>query len=205
MLLINGSQTALYAEEMQEAFKLRHEIFVDEKGWEAIRRPDCHEVDEFDNSHALHMLMFEDGKLSGYQRMLPTTRPYLLSKIYPHLCEDDLPNDEHVWEWTRYAVRKEYRLGGRKLSPTSNRLLSGIVEWGLLTGVHSIVIEMNPIWMLRLVQLHFRVHPLGFAKKIDGEDTLAVLAKFDKRTLAKLQEFRGDSRPVIDFSKQLIA
>ena len=38
------------------------------------------------------------------------------------------------------------------LSPVGNSLLSGIVEWGLASGVSTIIIQMNPLWLLRLVQ-----------------------------------------------------
>jgi acyl-homoserine lactone synthase len=56
---------------------------------------------------------------------------------------------------------------------------------------------MNPIWMLRLVQLHFRITPLGIPQEIDEESVVAVTAAFDARTLARLRSVRGDSRPAI--------
>ena len=39
----------------------------------------------------MHMLYIERGKVLGYQRMLPTTRPYLLSEVMPELCEVEHP------------------------------------------------------------------------------------------------------------------
>lgn len=197
MLLIPGNEVDQYPIEMDAAYRLRHQVFVAEMGWEELAKPDGRETDQFDQDKALHMLLYEGKELIGYQRMLPTTGDYLLNSIYPHLCETELPNAPHVWEWTRFAVKKEHRKSGRKLSPAGNRLLSAIVEWGLSTGVDSIVIEMNPIWMLTLVQLHFRVHPLGIVHQLSGADTLAVTAYFDKRTLARLQELRGDEKPVL--------
>ncbi len=38
------------------------------------------------------------------------------------------------------------------LSPVANALLSGIVEWGPGSGVDTIIVEMNSLWILRLVQ-----------------------------------------------------
>lgn len=198
MLIIEGQNAHLYPNKMQDAFRLRHQIFVEEKGWEDIRKVDGLETDQFDTDEALHMLMYEKDELVGYQRLLPTTSPYLLSKVYPYLCEQDLPNDTEIWEWTRFAVPKKHRKGGRKLSPIGNALLSAIVEWGLEKGVHSIVIEMNPIWLLRLVQLHFRVVPLGITHEISDEETLAVIASFDERTLKRLQEMRGNHEKIIN-------
>ena len=114
------------------------------------------------------MLYIEEGKVLGYQRMLPSTRPHLLSYVMPELCEVERPVGPHVWKWTRYCVVQGHRDRGRALSPIGNALLSGIVEWGLYSGISTIIIEMTPIWLLRLVQLHFRTMPLGLPRLIGG-------------------------------------
>lgn len=202
MLFIDSSNIDQYRTEMNDAYRLRHQIFVEEKGWEDLRKTDQRERDQFDDVRALHMLQYEDDTLIGYQRMLPTTEPYLLSEVYPFLCEEEVPRDPQIWEWTRFAVAKEHRKAGRKLSPLASQLLLNIVEWGLMNSVHSIVIEMNPLWLLRLVQLHFRVKPLGFPHRIDGEETLAVIASFDERTKSRLIEIGGPltslTKPAMD-------
>lgn len=186
-----------YQDAMEQAYRLRHQVFVTEKGWHDLAKPDGREIDQFDDGHAVHMLAMQDDRVVGYQRMLPTTRPYLLTEVLPDLCEVEAPRSPHVWEWTRYAVQRDVRDRGRILSPVGSALLAGIVEWGLESGVESIVIEMNPLWLLRLVQLHFRVTPLGLPVRISGEDTLAVVAAFDRRTLRRLRETRGDEASVL--------
>lgn len=186
-----------YTNAMEQAFRLRHQVFVEEKGWTALARPDGREIDAFDDDHALHMLAIQEAHVVGYQRMLPTTRPYLLTEVLPDLCEVEPPRSPRVWEWTRYAVARGHRDRGRILSPVGSALLTGIVEWGLESGVEAIVIEMNPLWLLRLVQLHFRVTPLGLPQPISGEDTVAVSAAFDHRTLKRLRETRGAQESVL--------
>jgi acyl-homoserine lactone synthase len=76
-------------------------------------------------------------------------------------------------------------------------LLSAIVEWGLESGISRIIIEMDPIWLLRLVQLHFRVTPLGIPVRMGASDVVAVVAAFDERTLARMQEMRGNAQRVL--------
>lgn len=186
-----------YASALEQAFRLRHQVFVEEKGWADLARPDGREIDQFDDDHAVHMLAMQEDRVVGYQRMLPTTRPYLLTEVLPELCEVEAPRGAHVWEWTRYAVQRDCRDRGRILSPVGSALLTAIVEWGLENGIRAIVIEMNPLWLLRLVQLHFRVTPLGLPRSVAGEDTVAVSAAFDERTLKRLRETRGDSASVI--------
>jgi acyl-homoserine lactone synthase len=195
--IVAADNISAYADAMEQAYRLRHTVFVEEMGWSNLRRPDGREIDQFDDGRALHMLYLEGDRLVGYQRMLPSMRPHLLSSVLPHLCDGDFPVGPHIWEWTRYCVTKEHRDRGRLLSPVGNLLLSAVVEWGLENGVSKIIIEMNPIWLLRLVQLHFRVTPLGIPQE-DGKDSIvAVTAAFDARTLARLRHVRGDDRAAI--------
>ncbi len=196
--IVTPENAHLYREEMEQAYRLRHRVFVDEMKWTDLTKPDGREIDQFDDGHAVHMLYIDsEGKVLGYQRMLPSTRPHLLSDVLPQLCEDERPVGPHIWEWTRYCVEPAHRERGRTLSPVANALLSGIVEWGLESGVNTIIIEMNPLWLLRLVQLYFRTIPLGLPQPIGGQDTVAVTAAFDRRTLARLQEMRGNSDRVL--------
>ncbi|RUY21272.1 GNAT family N-acetyltransferase [Mesorhizobium sp. M7A.F.Ca.US.001.04.1.1] len=195
LLVVTSQNSEEYQAELDQAFRLRHNVFVEEKGWTDLRREDGREIDRFDDEHAVHMLFTAEERVVGYQRMLPSTRPHLLSEVLPNLCEGERPVGENIWEWTRYCVEPQYRERGRMLSPVANALLSGIVEWGLDRSIDTIIIEMNPLWLLRLVQLHFRVTPLGLPKIIGGEETVAVTASFDERTLARLHETRKATPP----------
>jgi acyl-homoserine lactone synthase len=199
--IVTPENQHLFRDEMEQAYRLRHRVFVDEMKWTDLTKPDGREIDQFDNGHAVHMLYVDDGKVHGYQRMLPSTRPHLLSDVMPQLCEDERPVGPHIWEWAQYCVEPAHRERGRALSPVANALLSGIVEWGLESGISTIIIEMNPLWLLRLVQLHFRTIPLGLPQRIGDQDVVAVTATFDRRTLLRLQEMRGDSRRVLAASQ----
>jgi acyl-homoserine lactone synthase len=74
------------------------------------------------------------------------------------------------------------------------------VEWGLAVGISTIIIQMNTLWLFPLVQLHFKTIPLGLPRNIEGEDTIAVTASFDGRTLARLHHMRGNSDRVLHAS-----
>jgi acyl-homoserine lactone synthase len=188
MLIVTSESLGQHRDLMRQAHALRHRVFVEEMGWEDLRRSDGLEIDQFDDDRAVHMLHVEGGRVLGYQRMLPSTRPHLLSDVLPQLCEGERPIGDHIWEWTRYCVLPEHRERGRKLSPVALSLLTGIVEWGLPRAIDTIIIEMDPLWLLRLVQLHFRVTPLGLPHRMEGRDVLAVTARFDVLTLARLRE-----------------
>jgi acyl-homoserine lactone synthase len=60
-----------------------------------------------------------------------------------------------------------------------------------------VIAEIEPITMLRLIQLHFRPVPLGLPIRIAGRDTIAVTLAFDWRTLNRLSDMRGDRKSVL--------
>ncbi len=195
--IVSAENEHRYRDEMEQAYRLRHRVFVDELGWTELAKQDGREVDQFDNKYAVHMLYVERGKVLGYQRMLPSTRPHLLSEISPQLCEGERPVGAHIWECSRHCVAQGHRDRGRFAAPIANMLLSGLVEWGLENGISMAIIEIDPLLLLRLVQLHFRMLPLGLPQKIKGKDFIAVTATFDWRTLERLRELRGNRRRVL--------
>jgi acyl-homoserine lactone synthase len=195
--ILRGNQLGEFRSYMEQALRLRHKVFVDEMKWEALRKEDEREIDQFDDEHAIHMLAIEGETVIGYHRMLATTRPHLLSHILPELCEGERPEGQNIWELTRFCVEKTRRERGRGFCPTTNRLLSAMVEWGLSYGVDRVIMELDLLWVLRLLQHYFRVTSLGLPKRMGDTEAIAIVVAFDKRTLARLQEMRGDSNSVI--------
>ncbi|TGW07720.1 GNAT family N-acetyltransferase, partial [Mesorhizobium sp. M2D.F.Ca.ET.145.01.1.1] len=47
--------------------RLRYQIFVEEMGWEDLRRPDGFEVDQFDHDEAVHQIVIRGNEVAGYQ------------------------------------------------------------------------------------------------------------------------------------------
>jgi acyl-homoserine lactone synthase len=196
--IVTPENDYLYRHEMEQAHRLRHQVFVEEMGWTNLAKPDGREIDQFDDKHAVHMLYIEHGRALGYQRLLPSTRPHLLSEIMPQLCEGERPVGPHIWELTRHCVERGHREKTCGIaSLIANILLSGLVEWGLKHGVSSVIVEIEPITLLRLIQLHFRPLALGLPIRIAGRDTIAVILTFDWRTLERLRETRGNRHSVL--------
>src|SRR6202047_3609165 len=119
-----------YRDEMEQAYRLRHQVYVKEMGRADLAKADGRDVDQFDNKYAVHMLYIERGEVLGYQRLLPTTRPHLLSDVMPELCEVERPIGADIWEISRHCVAPGNRTGGRYASPIANALGSGLLEWG---------------------------------------------------------------------------
>ncbi len=186
-----------YRDEMEQGYRLRHQVYVWEMGRTDLAKPDGRDVDQFDNKHAVHMLYIEDGKVLGYQRLLPSTRPHLLSDITPELCEVERPIGANIWEISRHCIARGHRSGGPYMSPIANALGSGLLEWAFECGVARFIVEIEPVELLPLVQLRFQPLPLGLPHKIHGRDVIAVTLTFDGRTLERFHEMRGDRGRVL--------
>jgi N-acyl-L-homoserine lactone synthetase len=114
----------------------------------------------------------------------------------PELCEIEHPVGADIWEWTRFCVERGRREKGRAVCPITNMLLTAVVEWGMECGVSKLIVETNPTWLLRMVQLHFRLMQLGLPRTMEGQDIIAVTISFDSRTFARLQEMRGTKKKI---------
>lgn len=181
---------------LEQAFRLRHEVFVEEMGWELLRRADGREIDQFDDEDATHLLATHEGVVAGYFRSRPTNRPHLLSDVHSHLCQRDYPRAWNVVEWTRYCVAPAKR-GESAFGGVGSELIVGGLEWSLDQGIHDVVLEYHPAWIARFMGLGFKVHPLGLPAEIDGDPIIAVHMRFDERALALTREARGISHSVL--------
>jgi len=197
--VLSGEDAKYYPELMREVYRLRHEIFVKEMGWHELARADGLEIDQFDYPEAVHHICVRGNKVVGYQRLLPSTMPNLLSEVFPYLCEGPQPKGQNIYELTRYCVAPAHREGRRGLSSVGSELMAGCVEWGLAEGVDKVVIEFETVWVLRLLQLKFMARPLGYETQIGRQKIVATELTFGEGTLKSIQAYRGSNENVTTY------
>ena len=137
--VVTGDNKHLYGDALQQYFRLRHEIFVEERGWKDLQRPDGLEVDRYDNEHAVYLLAIDRERVVGGQRLYPTLLPHMISDVFAHMAGRGIPSAFDVFEWTRYFVVRERRTGR-----TDCRLLAAVQEFCLNEGIAELtaVVEM---------------------------------------------------------------
>lgn len=196
--VIEGHNAHLFAREMDQLYRLRHEVFVDERGWRDLWKPDGREIDQFDNAAAIHFGVFRNGNAVGYQRLLPTLGPHLLSDVYPWLCEvGPIPRGPQIIEWGRTCVARRYR-GGSRPNRISAELFLAFLEYCLPRNITECTGESDPAYISGFLQLGFDVVPLGLPQHIDDGPVVAVRMRFDDSTLAKTREVVGIPHSVIE-------
>lgn len=195
--VVTAENKHLYEKEMIDQFRIRHEIYVEELGWEALRRPDGLERDPFDTDDATYLLAIEENRVVGGSRFTPTTKPHLLSEIFPHLCEvRGVVRAPDIVEWTRmYAIKeKRPKFQGKG---TIGRIWSGAIEY-CLTEHFSAFTFIFQIWQLPLMhECGWKLSPLGLPASIENDWWLPAMVQIDESVLQRTRRFYNISGSVL--------
>ena len=173
--IISGSAIAQQWDVMEAVWRFRHRHFVERFGWEGIRQPDGREIDQFDTPDAIHLALLSGRTVVGYTRLLPTSKPHLLSDVYPHLmCGRDWPQGFKIYEWTRCVAEE----GNLKLNgvPVSHLLMTGVMEFCLVAGIASVIVETHPKLVNLLMQTGWDVRFLAEPSILDGKPVAPIEA-----------------------------
>jgi N-acyl-L-homoserine lactone synthetase len=69
----------LYESVLDDYFRIRHQIYVVERAWKELERPDGREIDQFDTPRAIYLMAMEGRRVVGSHRLVPTDGPTLMS------------------------------------------------------------------------------------------------------------------------------
>lgn len=101
--VVTAENRALYEREIEEFYRLRREVFVEELGW-TIPVRDGMEIDQYDDERAVYGFTFDyEQKLTMACRYRPTDDRSLLTDVFRHAVapEHGDPTGPGVWEITR--------------------------------------------------------------------------------------------------------
>jgi acyl-homoserine lactone synthase len=185
--IISAVNRHLYEDILEEHFRIRHDIFVEERRWETLRKPDKREVDSFDNEDTIYLLALEGRRVIGGHRLYPTTKPSMMSEIFPHLADvRGYPSDPLIWEWSRYFIVRDRRDGNLNL-----QLMAAVQEFCLAEGIEKISAIMETWWLPRFQEAGFVVAPLGLPALVENAWTMAALIDVSRDTLRAINERTG--------------
>jgi len=175
------------ADLLEENFRLRHRIFVDLQGWEALRRADARDVDAFDTEESTHLLLTDGGELVGGSRLTPLNKPNLLQTVFSGLVQDQLPAEPSLGaDWTRFYVRPDRR-EGRRRAPESAALFCAVMEYALLQGYSYITFVSSLSMLEHGTSVGWRITPLGVPAQIDCKLAVAAWIEVSELALANVR------------------
>lgn len=184
--LITSENRELFSEQLEEMWRQRYEVFVEQLGWD-LPCQGRREIDQFDRDDTAYLIVNDnDGSTIGSQRMIPTTGPCLLSDVFSELCDGELPRGDDIWEVSRTYMLP--RKGGEKSgSRVAAELICGGIEFALLYDVRQLVFELNIELLPQFLSVHWDVMPLGLPRDMDGETLVAQAVNITSTTLSNLR------------------
>jgi acyl-homoserine lactone synthase len=174
MILI-GSQRHEPAKEplLRTMFEARKQVFVDLLKWDVPVLDGRYEVDQFDNEHAVYLIVADAaGDHLGSARLLPTTRPHILDSLFANLCAGAPPRSHDCFEITRFCLGRNQN--ARERLETRNRLVSAIAQYALESGISAYTGVAELAWLQQILAFGWRCRPLGVPQVIGGR-TLGAL------------------------------
>ena len=86
------------------------------------------EIDAYDAVQTIYLLArpTPNGSIAASARLLPTTQPHLMSDLFPHLCQEELPAGATVWEASRFCTAPG--TSRRERLPLLWQIFCGIME-----------------------------------------------------------------------------
>jgi acyl-homoserine lactone synthase len=196
--VVTSRNALLYKDALHDMYHLRHRIFVERMGWEALRKDDRLEKDQFDTDDAIYMLLTQDdGTVIGTHRMLPTTKPHLFSDVFSKACAvKGVQRGEKILELTRTCVDEEL-LDRKATELARKRIMVGLFEFCLRAGYEQVTIFTPTDLLFRYLLIGIDIKPLGMPMDIDGNKQVAVIVTVDQRALDAMRFALGVPEPQV--------
>lgn len=177
-------------------YRTRYDIYVRQRKWIALDRPDKREIDQFDTDETAYLFAIEGDKVVGSIRAVPTLQPTLLSDIFPELNIRGPIERPDVFELSRIFVLPEWR-GERAKPQLEVGLRAAAFEYGLSMGLGGFTSVIETWWLPRFQADGWKIRPLGLPVEIDGMSVVAVYITCDEETWLTMCERRGLTRELL--------
>jgi len=194
--VVSHANRHLYRDALEEYFRLRHQIYVVERRWTEIARPDGREIDQFDTPDTVYLMAMEGSRVVGSHRLVPTSRPTLMSDLFPQLALRGLVRRPDAYELSRVFVVQDRR-GDHVRPRVESVIMAGTMEFGLIEGLSQFTIVMETWWLPRFQELGWNPRPLGVAVDINGMSCIGVTINVTEEAWRETCRKRGVERPVL--------
>lgn len=177
-------------------YRTRHDIFVKQRKWMALDRPDKREIDQFDTNDTTYLFAIENDKVVASVRAVPTLHSTMLRDIFPELNLRGPIERSDVLEFSRIFVLPEWR-GERAKPQLEVALRASIFEYALSVGLAGYTGIMETWWLPRFQADGWKVTPLGLPVEMDGMSVLGVYITCDEESWTTMCERRGLSSKLL--------
>ncbi len=171
---------------LRAMFEARKRVFVDLLKWDIPVLDGRFEIDQFDDSHAIYIILTDrEHRHLGSARLLPTTRPGILDTLYLDLCDAPPPAGDRVFEITRFCLSPDMRAAERRI--VRNKLVSALAAFAVGNGIETYTGVAEKGWLDQILTFGWDCRLLG-APRTDGRAVLgAIRINIDAETIPALE------------------
>lgn len=209
--IVTHENRSLYTEALDEMFRLRYQVAVNEMGWPLPNAKDGYDIDEFDTEDSIYLLEYaDDGRMVACARLNPTTKPNLLSEIFPNYCDfGTIPKDEKIYEYSRYMVTKQGLSQAEFIKARANITLA-VNEFCLAYGINQVTL-LTYMKNYPIAAHIWDTMPLGTPQIYAGDGTqyIAAICTLTEEGLERSRKYAGVTDKVasmvvpLTYAKQL--
>lgn len=184
---------------LTEMHRQRKAVFIDKLKWRLEHTAGL-EIDTYDSADAIYLIEAETQS-AGVQvsaRLLPTTRPHLLSEVFSDLCADPLPRGSNVWEATRFCPAPETPNGAPRHAMLG-RIVAGIMETALIFGIERVTYVADAGLAPLAKAAGWEVRALGPPRGKGRTKVQAFVAEIDGAGLKRVRVMHAIDGPLIRF------
>lgn len=172
---------------LRAMFEARKQVFVDLLKWDVPVLEGRFEVDQFDDEHALYVILAgAHGEHLGSARLLDTRRPHILGTLYPELCAAGVPAGPGIFEITRFCLDRSLKAAHRR--EIRNRLVSALVGVALERGIRTYTGVAEVRWLQQILAFGWDCRPLGPPRALACGLTGALAITISPETPALLEQ-----------------
>lgn len=174
----------LYADMLEQSYRIRHDLYVNFRGWKALDRPDGREIDQFDNEDARYLIWADGSEVVGGARFVPTIKPHLMSEVFPHIVTlGEIPHDPQVWELTRIFTSRggNSRVNRRRVTLD---VFAAMFEVAVEFRLKAISVVCDTFFLPRLLERGIDATPLGLPTPYPEGTCIAIRIPISLEQLA---------------------
>ncbi|MEY9537920.1 N-acyl-L-homoserine lactone synthetase [Bradyrhizobium diazoefficiens] len=189
-----------FSETLAGMHELRHRVFKVRMDWE-VQTSGNMEIDEFDALYPSYLVqLFDDGRVQGAVRLLPSSGPTMLRDRFPALlCGQPAPSSPRIWESSRFAidVAANAPKGDHGITRATYELFAGMVEFAISRQITDIV-TVTDVRMERILRrAGWPLRRIGSPSTIGNTLAVAGYLPISNETLSNLRKAGGFSTPVL--------
>lgn len=183
IFVVDRRNREAFSDQLEAMFRLRHRIYVKQRGWKALARSDGREIDQFDTEDAVYLLgLDDDGQITAGMRLIPTLKPHLMRDVFSHLVIwGRVPSDPKIYEATRCFVVETKP--GERSKHAAGEIFCAAFEYGLSNGLSHISLVCDAFFISMMLENGWGIRPLGLPVPYDEGTCIAVLIEVSARSV----------------------